>query len=120
MEDIYRIYYYVNQKGKEPVKEYIDKLSQKEQVKIFSYLELLKQRRGYLDEPYSRHIKGKIRELKIEFFRNHHRIFYFVFTDKKIILLHAFLKKTTKTPKQEIIKATNNYQDYLINQNKYD
>ncbi|MBU3964178.1 type II toxin-antitoxin system RelE/ParE family toxin [Patescibacteria group bacterium] len=116
----HRIYYYIDSKGKEVVKEYIDKLSKKEQVKVFTYLELLKDKKGYLDEPYSKHIKGKIRELRVGFSKNHHRIFYFTFVSKKIILLHAFLKKTSKTPKKEIIKAEKNYRDFLINNNKYD
>lgn len=120
MEEIYRIYYYIDHKGKEPVKEYIDKLSRKEQLKVFAYLELLKDKKGYLDEPYSKHIKGKIRELRIDFSKNHHRIFYFTFVGKKIILLSAFLKKTNKTPPQQINKAIDNYQDFLINKDKYE
>jgi len=117
MEDKYRIYYYIDTKGKEVVKEYIDKLSKKEQVKVFAYLELLRDKKGYLDEPYAKHIRGKIRELRVDFSKNHHRIFYFTFVGKKIILLCAFLKKTGKTPKQEIVKAENNYKDFL---KKYD
>ncbi len=116
----YRIYYYTDFKGKEIVREYIEKLPKKEQVKVFAYLELLKDKKGYLDEPYSKHIKGKIRELRVDFSKNHHRIFYFTFVNKKIILLHAFLKKTAKIPKQEIIKAEKNYRDFLVNKKKYD
>lgn len=119
MEDVYRIYYYIDSKSRMPVKDYIDSLSKKEQAKIFNYTEMLKNKEGYLDEPYAKHIKGKIRELRVDFSHNRHRIFYFVFTGKRIILLHAFLKKTAKTPKQEINKAIKNYQNYLINQNKY-
>jgi len=116
----YRIYYYIDSKGKELVKDYINKLSRKEQLKVLAYLELLKDSHGYLDEPYSKHIKGKIRELRVDFSKNHHRIFYFTFIGKKIILLSAFLKKTNKTPQKEIKRAINNYQDFLINKNKYE
>ena len=41
MKDLYRVYY-IDTKGKEPVKKYIDKLSEKEQTKVFSYLNLSK------------------------------------------------------------------------------
>ena len=116
----YRTYYYIDSKRRKRVKEYIDKIPKKEQAKVFAYLELLKEQKGYLDEPYSRHIQGKIRELRVDFARNRHRIFYFIFIGKKIIILHAFLKKTAKTPKIEIIKALNNYKDFIINQNKYE
>lgn len=67
-------------------------------------MELLKERGGYLDEPYSKHIKGKIRELRVDFARKHHRIFYFAFVGKKIILLHAFLKKSEKPLKEKSIE----------------
>lgn len=112
----YKICYYIDDNGKRPVKEYINKLSEREQVKIFAYLDLLKERNGYLNEPYSKHIIGKIRELRVDFGGNRHRIFYFAFVGKKIILLHAFLKKTAKTPESEINKAINNYKN-LINKN---
>ncbi len=69
------------------------------------YIEFLRIQKGYLEEPYSRHIKGKIRELRVDFGRNKHRIFYFVFVNKTIVLLHAFLKKTAKTPISEIKKV---------------
>jgi len=36
-------------------------------------------------------------------------------SEKRIILLHAFLKKTLKTPEQEISRALNNFEDYKIN-----
>ena len=83
--------------------------NKKERVKIFAYIELLKDRKGYLNEPYAKHITGKIRELRVDFSRSRHRIFYFTAVGKRIILLHAFLKKTSKTPNEEIGKALRNY-----------
>ncbi|MDD5098113.1 MAG: type II toxin-antitoxin system RelE/ParE family toxin [Candidatus Pacebacteria bacterium] len=120
MKKEYRVYYYINEKGVEPVKEYIYNQSIKERVKIFSFIDFLQKSEGYLDEPYSKHIKGKIRELRIDFFKNRHRIMYFTFTGEKIILLSAFTKKTEKTPQKEIDKAIDNYNNFLINKEKYD
>lgn len=112
----YKTYYYKNsQTGKVPVLEYIERLSKKEKVKALKYIDFLEENEGYLDEPYSKHIRGKIRELRVDFSKNKHRIFYFTFIGKRIILLHAFLKKTEKTPEQEIIKALNNLQDCELN-----
>ena len=112
----YKTYYYKDsQTGKVPVLEYIERLSRKEKVKVLKYIDFLEKNKGYLDEPYSKHIKNKIRELRIDFSKNKHRIFYFTFIGKRIILLHAFLKKTEKTPKQEIIKALDNLYDCELN-----
>jgi phage-related protein len=117
----YKIKYYKDSvTGKEPVREYIMKLDKKDIAKIAKYIGYLRDCGGYLDEPYSKHIVDKIRELRVDFSHNNHRIFYFSFVDKKIILLHAFLKKTDKTPEQEIKRAQNNYKDAINNYQLYD
>lgn len=117
----YEIVFYKNSKtGREPVLEYIRKLNVKERTKIGKYLEYLQASDGYLDEPYSKHIKDKIRELRVDFSNNHHRILYFTFINKKILLLHAFLKKTTKTPENEIGRALINYHDVINNRQMYE
>jgi len=117
----YRVKFYRNSyHGKEPVYEYINKLDKKNKAKVLKYIEFLRLHDGYLDEPYSRHIKGKIRELRIDFFGNRHRIFYFAFMRKAIILLHAFRKKTDKTPDSEIKKADTNYQDVINHPKLYE
>lgn len=105
----YEIQYYIDNKGRTPVREYINRLNLKERAKVLKYIDFLRQNDGKLDEPYSRHIEGKIRELRVDFHRNRHRIFYFTFVGKQIILLHAFLKKTAKTPVSEINQAKKNY-----------
>jgi len=112
----YKVKFYKNsQTGKEFVLEYVEKLDHKNKAKILKYIEFLRQSKGYLDEPYSKHITGKIRELRVDFSHNRHRIFYFAFINKTIILLHSFLKKTDKTPKKETTKAVNNYEDAMNN-----
>ena len=117
----YRVKFFKDIKtGQSPVLDYIKRLSEKEEAKVLKYIEFLRINKGYLDEPYSKHIKGKIRELRVDFGRNRHRIFYFIFIKKTIILLQAFLKKTTKTPTLEIKKAEENYQNILKNPKTYE
>lgn len=112
----YKVYYYQNTDTKKiPVLAYILELSKKERAKILKYIDFLALSKGYLDEPYSKHITSKIRELRIDFSHNKHRIFYFTFVEQKIILLHAFLKKTDKTPPQEISRAPTNLCDCETN-----
>ncbi len=117
----YKVKFYKNLRiGKIPVLEYIESLSKKEKAKTLKYIEFLRIQKGYLDEPYSRHIKGRIRELRVDFGKSRHRIFYFVFIKKTIILLHAFTKKSPKTPTKEIARAENNYIDVLSNKEIYE
>ena len=117
----YRVKFYKDTKMRRSlVLEYIDELSSKEQAKVFKYIDFLRINKGYLEEPYSKHIKGKIRELRVDFSRNRHRVFYFIFIKKTIILLHAFLKKTVKAPISEIKKAQENYYNVLKNPRMYE
>ena len=67
--------------------------------------------------PYSKHIFDKVWELRVDFDKNYHRIFYFIFTEKQIVFLHGFNKKTNKTPIKEIEKAKNNHNDFINNLN---
>lgn len=110
----YKVKFFVDpDTGRVPVREYLEGIPEKEQTKILKYVDFLQQHEGVLDEPYAKHIKDKIRELRVDFGRNRHRIFYFTFIGKNIILLHAFLKKTAKTPDSEITKAFSNYYKVL-------
>lgn len=112
----YKVYYYQNSHTKRvPVLEYTRKLPTKNRAKIAAFITLLRDCGGYLDEPYSRYIRSGLRELRIEFAHNRHRFFYITVEGKRIILLHAFLKKAPKTPEQEIVRALNNFKDYKIN-----
>jgi len=89
-------------------------LNKKARAKILAYFSLLIER-GSLGFPYTRHIKDKIWELRIDFDKNYYRIFYFIFTKDKIILLSGLNKKTNKTPAKEINKAFSYYHDYMNN-----
>ena len=119
-ENEYKTKFYKDSRdGRSPALKYIKKLQKKDQTKILKYIEFLRENKGVLDEPYSRHIKGKIRELRVDFSRNRYRVFYFTFIKKTIILLHAFSKKTPQTPVSEIKKAEENYYDVLNNKEIY-
>jgi len=119
--DEYRVKFYTDPKtNKSYVFEYIDNLNEHQKAKILKYVEFLRKNKGVLYEPYSKHIKGKIRELRIDFGKSRHRIFYFTFIKKNIVLLHAFLKHTQKTPENEIKIAENNYYIVINNPKIYE
>jgi len=116
----YKVKFYTNPGGISPVLDYLENASHKEKAKILKFIEFLREHKGYLDEPYSKHIIGAIRELRVDLGRKRHRIFYFTFVSKTIILLHAFLKDSNKTPTGEIKKAQENYSDVLRNKKIYE
>jgi len=119
--EVYKIKFYKNGRtGRSPVYDYIMKLDFKQRSKIHKYVEFLRCNQGYIDEPYGRHIQGKIRELRVDFANNRHRILYFSFVNRNIILLNAFLKKTAKTPAKEIEIAMRRYYDVINNPKIYE
>jgi len=110
----FSIAYYQDKNGKKPVREYILGLDKNVRAKVMAYLSLLEEK-GFLPFPYTSNITTvpKIRELRIRFSTNFYRIFYFLSTGKKIILLHAFTKKQKRIPKIEILKARERMLDYV-------
>ena len=55
-------------------------------------------------EPYVKPVKGhkKLFELRAKGKDGIARVFYFTFSEQRIILLHGFIKKSAKTPAREI------------------
>ena len=103
---MYRIIIYENN-GKSPVKELLEDLNKTKNKdsliklkKINLYIRLLSQRGLALREPYIKKIENNIWELRPLRYR-----IIFTIKDECIILIHYFIKKTRKTPIDEIVKA---------------
>ncbi len=108
------VYYRTSWSGEEPARAYIEALSEKERAKVKSFIKLLQERGGYLDEPYAKKVEGtKYRELIVNFGNKGHRVFYFTHSGKRIVLLHGFPKKGQKTPPRELVSGNRYYEDFL-------
>jgi phage-related protein len=79
------------------------------------YADLLTEYGLNVREPYVKPItrSRKLFEIRIKDRQNIHRVFYFAFTGRKLVLLHGFTKKTEKTPSREIEIAQTRMKDYL-------
>ena len=110
------IKYYMTSDGKCPVKEFIDLLSAESKAKYVFIADLLEEYGLKVKEPYVKPITGsrKLFEIRIKDKSNIHRIFYFAYTGKRLILLHGFTKKTEKTPSREIVVAERRMEEYLL------
>ena len=109
------IEYYVAENGKSPVRDFIDSLSAESKAKFIFIADLLTEYGLNVREPYVKPITGsrKLFEIRIKDRQNIHRIFYFAFTGRKLVLLHGFTKKTEKTPSREIEIAQTRMNEYL-------
>jgi phage-related protein len=92
------ICYFIDERGENPVKEFIENLPLKEQAKIFAYLNELKKQGHNLRRPMSDYLAEGIYELR----PRDNRIFYFFFLRENVVLLHVIRKKTDKIPEGDL------------------
>lgn len=109
----FEVEYYSANDGSEPVKEFIDELSKKMQLKILSDLLVLQQLGNMVREPYSKYLEDGIFELRSKVATDAVRILYFFNGGRVVVLTNGFVKKRRKTPRKEIELAKKHRDDYL-------
>ena len=98
--------------GESPVEEFIDTLEPKMQAKVLRTMELLKRNGLELREPYTKSLGRGIFELRAKHGTDISRVLYFFMDGQRIIFTNGFIKKTDKTPKQEIELARKYRKEY--------
>ena len=111
----YSVIFYKDRRGRQPIAEYLAELvntkSKDARIKfnkIEDYIRVLKIRGISAREPFIKHLKDEIWELR----PLKDRILFAAFDGKSFILLHYFRKETQKTPIREILQAKRNYSDF--------
>lgn len=76
-------------------------------------IELLVQQGVLLGEPHTRHLQGKLRELRFFVERRPARITYFVARGRRIVLLTVFFKQQQRQPRdiERALRAMAEYDD---------
>jgi len=87
-------------------------LDKKSRAKVEAYLSFLAEQGPNLKRPYSDHVRGKIRELRIHHSSNQYRILYFFSLRDRIVLVHAFVKKTEELREGDIELAERRMADW--------
>lgn len=112
---MYKIRFYKDKNGKEPVKEYFEQLAARKDKdsrikfnKIRDYVKVLSEYGTRAGEPYVKHLEGDIWELR----PLRDRILFAAWNGREFVLLHQFMKQTQKTPPREIERAKKNLADY--------
>lgn len=100
--DAFTVIFYEKDDGSKPAQVFIDSLSDKQRAKTIRDLKLLAAYGNYIREPQSRSLRDGLYELRTKQGSDISRILYFFFVGKKIVLTNGFLKKSMKTPKNEI------------------
>jgi len=108
------ILYYEDATGHDSVEEEIASFPKKAQAKILRFVDLLAEKGpSKLRAEYTGHLQNDIWELRIDSGSDRFRVLYFAVKGRTVVLLRAFLKKTQKTPPQEIATAKRRRDDWL-------
>ena len=99
----WEILFFETARGEKIVKEFIKSLNPKTISKISGEIDLLVEYGSFLGMPHSKRLSKDLYELRVRG-QQETRIIY-GFKGKTVYLLHAFLKKTQKTPQKEIETA---------------
>jgi phage-related protein len=114
----WEVNFYKSDSGNIPVLDFLSSLPNKHKNKALFVIDLLSEYGYLLKEPYTKHLSGtKLKELRIQSSPNIYRVFYFFYSNRKFILLHAFTKKTQSLPKEEINIAIKRMKDYTRRSN---
>lgn len=103
---------------KEYFEVFLDSLTPKVQAKVLQILRIV-ENVEVVPGNYLKHIEGTdgLYEIRIGFANLIFRVFCFFDSDKLVILLSGFQKKSQKTPKREIDRALSLMQDYINEKN---
>ncbi len=102
MQGAFTVEFYTDDNGSEPVAEFLDSLDNKMAAKMIGLMEILAEKGSELREPYSSSLGNGIFELRCKQGNNISRALYFFYYGRRIIITNGFVKKTQKTPPEEI------------------
>jgi phage-related protein len=117
-KDITRVtcYYYITASGSSPVREFIDSLNDRSQRKFFFVKALLEEFGYRLPYPHVKYLRDSIFELRFKGIEGEIRVLYFFFQRGKVIFTNGFIKKSGKTPKNELSIAMSRRNEFLNQQ----
>ena len=113
MKSNWHVLYYETKHGQYPVREFIDRQTDRNQAKIMAWISMLSDHGPTLSRPYADILSDGIYELRVKLSGDQFRVLYFFCFGNVIVLTHAFVKHTDKVPKVEIIRAKRYRADFL-------
>jgi phage-related protein len=103
---------YANDRGREPVREWLEELARRnpsEYGTVRHRIDLLEEFGVFLEEPYTRQLSGKLRELRA----GPWRITYFADPRRRLVMLTSFRKTGRRTDPAEIRRALKRMKEWV-------
>lgn len=98
---------YEDNRGSRPVVDFIESLAESDRAIVKAKLAFLLERGNQLREPFTKSLGDGLLELRVQAYR----IFFCFRPGNRIVLLHAFRKKSQATPQQELALARKRMQE---------
>lgn len=98
---------YEDGRGGRPVEEFLESLSESDRGAVKAKLFYLRERGSQLREPLSKSLGDGLFELRVRSYR----LFFCFRHGNRIVLLHAFRKKSQATPRRELEFARKRMQE---------
>jgi phage-related protein len=108
-----KIDYYLTPSGRNPVNEFIRSLSNDDQGRFVEVFLGIQEHGLEYGMVTFRHLDGKLWEIKFSAKGGKYRIAYVVVEKERMVWLHAFKKKTKKTPKDDLELALKRMREVL-------
>lgn len=112
MSSLWQVVYFIDKTGKNPVEDFLARLSRKQRDKILHIL-LYIQEYGLVSAiPHTKKLTGTaLWEIRI-LGKDNIRVIYVLSIEYTVLILHGFIKKKQKTPLKEIQIALNRYEEW--------
>jgi len=95
-----RLYFYETGTGTSPIKRFIDALPKEDQARFLEVIDEIEINGFNATRVIFKPIEGKLWEIKFRSVRTGYRVFYILLEKGLMVWLHAFSKKTQKTPQR--------------------
>lgn len=110
---VMRIYFYETSGGNSPIKRFIDGLPKGDQARFLEVIDEIEANGLNATRVLFKPIEGKLWEIKFRSVHSGYRIFYILLEKDLMVWLHAFSKKSQKTPTRELDLARKRMKEVL-------
>lgn len=109
-----KIYFYETSAGNSPVKRFINELPKEDQARFLEIIDEIEAQGFNATRIIFKPIEGKLWEIKFRSLRAGYRVFYILLERNLMVWLHAFNKKSQKTPQKELEIARKRMKEVLL------